>query len=469
MHSLSDLERQILMKIKPSHDEYRLILGSFEKISDVIKAVLAENNISAEVTLQGSVAHDTWLSGDWDLDIFVLFPEKWTREDIEKEGFRLLLESAKRIGNYELRYAEHPYIRVKLGKVEADLVPALNLSDLSATKTSVDRTPFHTKYINATLSDEQKDHVRLLKKFMKAIGVYGAEVKTHGFSGYAVELLIGVYGDFKSTLKEASTWQPPIFINTMGESFTKEIKDLLLSRYPDSYIYMPDPVDPRRNLGASVSLKSLATFILASWCYMRNPSVEFFVETIEPSLEDLVNILDKRCILFVIYELPEALPPDVIWGEIQRVSSRLSNYLEIFGLNVVDHSVWSNGKDIAIIGIELESCWLSSYKLYRGPCISHEKERITNFIQAHLGKGYGPWIDRDGCLSSLDRRRYTDAVELITSRWKDYSVSPHLKNLKPTVEVASKDVVIDLLMKGAGAWLSEFASKMPKWMEKCIS
>lgn len=469
MTQLSELEIQILRKIKPTSEEYKLVWDSFEAIASIVREVLTQNNVSADITLQGSIAHDTWLSGDRDLDIFVLFPSSWTREDIERKGFQLLLEAAKRIGQYELRYAEHPYVRIKFGAVEADIVPALKLYDLSEVKTSVDRTPFHTRYVNSALNSEQKDHVRLLKRFMKAIGVYGAETKVHGFSGYAVELLVAVYGDFKSVLKEASTWRPPVFVNTLGEKLTDTIRRAVISRYPNSCIYMPDPVDPMRNVGASISLKSLATFIIASWCYTRNPGIEFFTDQEELSLEDLVALTEGRCILLIKYNLPKMLPPDVIWGEAQRVASRLVGLLKVLNITVLDFSVWSNDKNVVVIAVELESCKLNNYKLYRGPCITHERDRIWNFIQTHLGRGYGPWIDTNGCLNSLDERRTNSVVELIESRWGDFTVAPHLRSVRPEVETVSKEAVVKLLNEGAGRWLSEFALKTPKWMARCTS
>jgi tRNA nucleotidyltransferase (CCA-adding enzyme) len=43
--------------------------------------------------------------------------------------------------------------------------------------------------------------VRLLKKFMKGTGVYGAEIKIGGFSGYLCELLILKYRSFAQTIE----------------------------------------------------------------------------------------------------------------------------------------------------------------------------------------------------------------------------------------------------------------------------
>lgn len=466
---LQDVEVEVLSRIKPSEDEYALVLGAFDVIASTIKQVLAENSVEADVTLQGSVAHDTWLSGDRDIDVFVLFPETWDRKELETRALPLLVEAAKRIGKYELMYAEHPYVRLRYGEVEADIVPGIKLLYPGKIKTAVDRTPFHTKYINSVLTKEQKDHVRLLKKFMKSVGVYGAEVKTKGFSGYATELLIATYGSFKKTLEEVSKWRPPVFIDTLRGGLTSELKKLLARRYPDSCIYMPDPVDPERNVTANVSLKSLATLIIASRCYLANPSIEFFEEPPEPTAEEVLEYLKNRCVIFLMYQLREKLPPDVIWGEAQRIASRLSRFAETFGIRIVDFSAWTNESDVAVVAAEFESCTLPAFKHYRGPCIAHEEERIANFLMKHLGKGYGPWIAPDGCLEALDRRSFEKISSFVESRWEEFTVAPHFRSVKPSVHEPTPDLLKWIIEIGGGRWLRDFSLKTPHWMVKCIS
>jgi tRNA nucleotidyltransferase (CCA-adding enzyme) len=465
----SEVEREVLLRIKPKIEEYEKLLSVYKLIENTILEVLVEKGFKAEVALQGSVAHDTWLSGDRDLDVFVLFPGTWSREELESKGFPILLEAASRIGKWELRYAEHPYVHVKVGDVEVDIVPGLRLEDPSQAKTAVDRTPFHTLYVNSKLTSEMRDQVRLLKKFMKSIGVYGAEVRVRGFSGYAAELLIIVYGSFRSVLEAASEWKPPVFINTIGEKFTGNLAKRLREKYPDSVIFMPDPVDPLRNVTAAVSLRSLATLILASTCYLRNPGLEFFEELEEPRLVDLLEALKSRCIVILEYDLREKLAPDVIWGEALRVSSRLESLLRVFGFRVIDYSAWTNEADRVLISAELEYCELPLYKHYKGPCIAHEWSRIVSFIEKHYGKGFGPWLTNEGCLESLDRRVEESVISILESRWSEFTVSPHLRNVKPTIMFLSEDLVKKLLEEGAGKWLWNILVKTPRWMAKCTS
>jgi tRNA adenylyltransferase (EC 2.7.7.25) len=62
----------------------------------------------------------------------------------------------------------------------------------------------------SNLHREQKDEVRLLKKFMKGIGVYGAEIKVKGFSGYVAELLVYFYDSFRNVLPPRRAGSPQL-------------------------------------------------------------------------------------------------------------------------------------------------------------------------------------------------------------------------------------------------------------------
>jgi tRNA nucleotidyltransferase (CCA-adding enzyme) len=468
MSTHAEVEKAVLERIKPRPEEYEKLFSAFEVLKSTIHRVLGEKGLEAEVTLQGSVAHDTWLSGDRDLDVFVLFPSSWSKRDLELKALPALVEAASRVGVYELRYAEHPYVHVKVEDVEADIVPGLRLENPAQAKTAVDRTPFHTQYVNSRLTSEMRDQVRLLKKFMKAIGVYGAEIRVRGFSGYLAELLVITYGSFRGVLEAASKWRPPVYVDTIGE-LSEEYKKRLREKYPDSVLYVPDPVDPMRNTAAAVSLKSLVTFILASACYLRNPGLEFFEDPGEPSAESVFEALRGRCIVAVEYYLREALPPDVIWGEALRVSSRLASLLEVLGFRVIDHSAWTNERDKAVVLVELEYCDLPLYKHYKGPCIVHEWSRIQSFIEKHFKKGFGPWITSEGCLDSLSRRSERSVVEVVESRWLEFTVAPHLRTSKPAARILDEELAKSLISEGAGKWLWNFILKTPRWMEKCIS
>jgi tRNA nucleotidyltransferase (CCA-adding enzyme) len=462
-----DVEKKVLEMLKPKREEYELIENVYKKIADKIGEKASNSGIQVEVTLQGSIAHDTWLSGDRDLDIFVLFPLTLTLEELRAKGFNILLEAAKEIGRYELRFAEHPYVRVFVNGVEADLVPAFKVPDPGKIVSAVDRTPFHTEYINKTLTPEDRDQVRLLKKFMKTIGVYGAELKTKGFSGYAVELLVAKYKSFRKILEEASNWEIPIFINTLENVDWEVFKKKLRRKYPDSVIYMPDPVDPLRNVTANVSLKTLSTFILGARCYLNSPSIDFFNAKPQPvSIDEVVKHSTDRCLVVLKYTLSDPPPPDVLWGELQRVETNVVNLLNNRDFEIIDSSTWTNEKDVAYIILEASLCSIPEYKLYIGPRVT-VRERSESFISKHSQNEYGPWIGKDGRLRSLRKRRTSSIVDALREFTSEYNSPPHLKPITPSVSRLNLEITEEIVEKGGYAWLVEFVLKKPSWMAKC--
>ncbi len=463
--NLGEIEKKVLEKIKPRREEYELLMKAYRKIESTIYKILEKHGVKAEVTLQGSVAHDTWLSGERDLDVFVLFPKEWSIEELRSRGFSILLEAAEEIGNYSIRYAEHPYVRVILDNVQADLVPAFKLNSPKEVRTAVDRTPFHTKYVNEHLDEELRDHVRLFKRFLKGLGIYGAEVKVKGFSGYLSELLIIKYGGFHDVISRAAEWKAPVFIDMIGDP---GIFRVLRKKYPESVMYVPDPVDPARNVAAAVSLYSLATLVIASKCYRVNPCIEYYYPSTS-SLEIDFSFIDNRCIVLVTLESSEfsKLPPDVLWGELHRVTDRAVKLAERFEFNVMDWSNWTDEERIAVIGLEVDECSKEYPKLYQGPPY-YSSKRVLDFISKHVFKGsIGPWIRRDGLLLALGSRKYVSIRDLLIDRTWEYLVAPHFRGLTPRVYILGEDP-FDVLKLMDRDWVVGFVFKRRDWINCCI-
>ena len=179
------IEEEVLSRIKPTPEVRVRVSKAVSSILDAVRSRALEREMGLETMLVGSVAKDTYV-GNPDLDIFVLFPTMVKRKDLQRIGLEIGREVLK---DGEARYAEHPYIHGTWDGLEVDLVPCYAIEDPSELRSAVDRTPFHTRYVNSHLREGQHDQVRLLKQFMKGVGTYGAEARTQGFSGYLTELL----------------------------------------------------------------------------------------------------------------------------------------------------------------------------------------------------------------------------------------------------------------------------------------
>src|SRR2546430_4639382 len=131
---------------------------------------------------------------------------------------------------------------------------------------AVDRTPLHVDYVLGRVKEGQTDEIRLLKAWAEGIGVYGAEAKILGFSGYLCELLVLKYGTFRGVLEASLSWRPGIVLEldrAPGRTFPEPLT-------------VVDPVDPNRNVASAASVAQLATFVHAAREYLQSPSERFF-------------------------------------------------------------------------------------------------------------------------------------------------------------------------------------------------
>ena len=147
------------------------------------------------------------------------------------------------------KYAQHPYTEATVDGVKVNIVPCYDVKP-GEWKSAADRSPYHVEFVRKHLDEEKKTQVRLLKRFMKVVGVYGAEIENEGFSGYAAEVLVHLHGSFEKVLEYFATLRPS------GESlFT-----------------LKDPVDEERELSRAISKETVARMILASRAFLGSPT-----------------------------------------------------------------------------------------------------------------------------------------------------------------------------------------------------
>ncbi len=351
------LEDEILKRIKPTPEEEKEILSIADELVERSKSIISEMDIDAEPIIVGSVAKGTFLK-DPDIDIFIRFPPETPREELERYGLEI---GRKLITDGRENYAEHPYIHGIYKGYEVDIVPCYRVEDGSRKMSAVDRTPFHTEYIKSHLKEEQKDEVRLLKRFMKGIGVYGAEAEIEGFSGYLTELLIIYYGSFIGVLKGSQEWKRGTRLHFGNDSG---------NRFDDPLIFI-DPVDSKRNVASALSADSFALFIYASKEYLKEPKEDFFFPKKRLAMEKNVLLAEierkgTEIIGFSI-ERPD-LVPDVLFPQIKKARRTIAQRFNDAGFTVLNSTYRAYEDEIVFI-YELEVKELSSVRNHYGPPI----------------------------------------------------------------------------------------------------
>jgi len=197
------IEKQVLKKITPSPKEIKNIERIVTQLKKDVKQEMKKYDLQLSIELVGSIAKETYIKDNADIDLFVLFPPSVSRRQLQQTGLsigRSILE------NQEECFAEHPYIRGTYNGVKTEIVPCYKIESASQKLSAVDRTPLHTKYVKQHLLESQKKDVLLFKQFLRGIGCYGAEAEVEGFSGYLCEILIIKYYTFRSLIADAQNW-----------------------------------------------------------------------------------------------------------------------------------------------------------------------------------------------------------------------------------------------------------------------
>lgn len=257
MNSIDEVTRMISESSTPPKSRR----NELEKISKEIQKEIMNFNDKRilKVIVGGSFAKGTWLENDTDIDFFVMIEPTVERNEFEELGKSVGFHALKKYSPY-LRYSEHPYVEGKVdGKVNGiriNVVPCYKVQ-VNKWKSAADRSPFHTIFMETKLNEFLKSEVRVLKKFLKSIGIYGSQISVSGFSGYVTEVLILKYGSFRNVLQTFAELTPNyiVSLDSPDQSLIEKFR---------SPITIIDPIDSNRNLGAAISAECLAKFVLAS-------------------------------------------------------------------------------------------------------------------------------------------------------------------------------------------------------------
>ncbi len=400
----SSLEEEVLKEIRPTTDE----LDRMYALADLL---IGEINTGGMATgmLVGSVARKTCVRGDRDLDIFMLFDPDLPREELEREGLSLAHSIAAHHAEQVVeKYAEHPYVNATINGMDVDLVPCYRVASATGIQSAVDRTPFHNRYISARIG-QFTDDVLLLKQFVKAGGVYGSDQMTEGFAGYLCELLILHYGGFRNLISAGADWRPGLVID-IEEHQAKEFEDPLV---------VIDPVDPRRNVSASVSLTKLLEFSELCRGYLESPSRWFFYRppVCIMTREEAEAELSRRGSFFYAITLPT--PPfieDIVVPQLRKSMQTLTELLERHEF-VVARGDATMLPDRSMILFELLVDTLPAVRYHAGPP-ANSSSNARKFLDKYMNNTAifaGPFI-KDGRYGVEVERKFRSVRELFSSK-----------------------------------------------------
>ncbi|MFH1631257.1 MAG: CCA tRNA nucleotidyltransferase [Candidatus Aenigmatarchaeota archaeon] len=449
--------KTVIRKIKPSEKEAADIGNFCTSLEKLIK-----DDFGYDAVVVGSLGKKTWISGDHDIDLFAFFEKGVSKDQLKKDGLEIGKRLADKLkSNFVVKYAEHPYTQIsyKHGKnvFKIDVVPCYRIVKGERIVSAVDRSPLHLRFVLDHLKPEFRDDVRMLKRFMKGVDVYGSDVKNQGFSGYIAELLIIEYGKFENAIKNIASWNPPVRLDLSNKS----------QRKFNAPITIIDPVDIDRNAAAAISPENLQRLIFYAGLFLKKPSVKFFYNKPEKLTSPDITKIKKRGTKFIamVMQRPDEID-DIIWPQLKRALYRLGGALGHQEFVVKRAYEFADDKNTLLI-FELSVWKLPAIKRMIGPVI-YAKHHVNEFLSKYNNALFGPFVDGEVWVAEKDRefQNVRDLLEAFAkskpAKLIESGIPDHLAKVMGKVRILEDDSFWSFVRKNK--LLSEYLKK--KYSEK---
>ncbi|MEI8332013.1 MAG: CCA-adding protein, partial [Methanomicrobiales archaeon] len=280
--------------------------------------------------------------------------------------------------------------------------------------------------------------------------IYGSDQMTEGFSGDLCELLVLYYGGFTPLLQATASWHPHLIIDPEHHA-AKEFDESLI---------VIDPVDPRRNVSAAVSLDRMVEFVELAQGYLEFPSEKYFQVPVPQTItkEELGNLLAKRGT--GLYAITFATPPyieEVIVPQLKRSMLALVEHLERNGFTV--HHAHYNMEEVRCMFLmELLVTELPSVRIHTGPPLWN-RTNAEKFREKYVASLLpGPYIN-DGKYEMEVHREFTRVDTLLKSETiLQIRLGKHVRQVLANGWE---------LHRGSECWYEEFASFIAGFFDRC--
>jgi tRNA nucleotidyltransferase (CCA-adding enzyme) len=433
-------------RVVPDDDERERLEAVVAELTDRAEAAIEALPVEADTRLVGSTARGTWLSGDRDVDLFVRFPPNLPREKLEEYG----LEVGHAVlpeGHEE--YAEHPYVKGEYRGFDVDCVPCYDVAEATDIRSAVDRTPFHTQYLEGKIEPLAGD-VRLAKAFLSAVGAYGSDLRTKGFSGFLTELLVLEYGGFGEFVEAAADWNPPVELDPADHG-AKSFDDPLV---------VVDPTDPERNVAAVCSARNVARLIHYARELLADPRVELF-EASEPAPLDADGVRERiaersTAPVALRFEAPDIVE-DQLYPQLDKSLAGIEGALERAGFAPLRSARFAD--ESAVLLVECAVAELPAVARHDGPPVG-VRGHAEGFYEAYADdpETTGPFIDEEGRYVVERPREARTPEELLESRLFEVSLGTHVES---ALEAGYDLVVGEAVAELAG----EFGVELAQYFE----
>ncbi len=436
-------------RVVPGDEERAALESVVSALTDRAEAAIADLPVEADVRLVGSTARGTWRAGDRDVDLFVRFPPSLSREELERYGLAVGHEV---LPDGREEYAEHPYVKGEFDGFGVDCVPCYAVESATDIRSAVDRTPFHTDYLEGRV-EPVADDVRVTKAFLDGVAAYGSDLRTRGFSGFLTELLVLEYGGFRPLLEAAADWQPPVRLDP---------EDHAAASFEDPLVVV-DPTDPERNVAAVCSARNVARLVHYARDLLADPRVDVF-EPDEPapaSAEDVRAAVAARGTVPVAvrFDAPDVVD-DQLYPQLEKSLAGVEGALERAGFAPLRSARFAD--DTAVLLAECGVAELPAVERHRGPPVG-VRDHAEGFFDAYADDpdATGPFVDDDGRYAVERPRDARTPAELVEAELFEVSLGPHVESaLEDGYDLLAGEAVAELAGE-FGPELARYLSPRP--------
>ncbi len=414
------IEAEVAARLAPSPELLARLAGTRSALLAKVTAVARERGSPlVRAIVAGSAARGTFLADRLDIDLFLLFPPDLPDDRLREEGLAL---GRAVLSSPFVRYAEHPYLRGTFDGFHVDAVPGFAIADPAHPRSPVDRTPFHQAYLAERETPEVVGQVRLAKQFLRTLGVYGAEARTEGFSGYLVELLVLRHGTLRQLLAGARGWRIPVRLDGPDHDPPR--------LPPDVALILADPVDPNRNVASALSRRNLGTLIVAAREYLEAPDRAWF-EPRPPApfhqSDALARARQRASSVAVVRLARPELVDDTLYPQLRKAERAIVEELDRAGFAVLGSSSAAD-PDGLVVAVELAYRDRPLVRVHGGP--PPGLDRAGDFLASWPAGGadvlQGPYVRADGSLGVEARRAVTSALAFLAERLPHLSLGKNL-------------------------------------------
>lgn len=357
--------QSVLNEIVPNKEESRILKAAADHFIKKLDSKLK----NANAVVGGSVAKDTFLKGDYDIDIFVQFDkEKYKNKDLSDilySKLKAVFKSASKISGLHKVHGSRDYFQVRQDPFTFEVIPIFKIKKAEDAENITDISPLHTEFVKQ--HKHLANEIRLSKAFCKANRLYGAESYIRGFSGYTLEILTIAHNSFENLMKAASRWKTGTRIDVKNHGVEK------LNKSKISPLIIIDPVQPDRNTAAALSEKKFNEFVNLAKEFLHNPSPEFFKQT----KFDLERIKSAS----ILRIIPLKGKEDVVGAKLIKCMEYIHKKLKEEGYEVTEHD-WHWDDKEAYFWYFVKEKNLPLEKKHYGPPVK-EKKHLEEFMKKY--------------------------------------------------------------------------------------